>query len=382
MGKVDPVSVALGVDPWMSLPRHPATLAVVGLLDEGYTVQLLCLHGRVAEAARTALPDGSGVQVVGPRGARWVRGMHAARKTPRILASLPVTRSISATRASLSNLTQHELEARSVVRRWFGAEPSVTFLFGANPLTNRLLARQGSGPFVYVETGDFRMRPAGYTRQLVERRAIHVPLDEADAPDGLRRMHPVVFPVEEAFRTRRQRTNDSHTVSVVGFAGRLHEPKGVRHLVEAVRSLRLEGMDVKLELAGEGPQRVILEAMASQLEWFTMHGGIADQASLRRFYDGLDAYVVSSTSEANEGLPVSMLEALLSGVSVVATDVGAIKARVGDLVTMVSPGDPSELAQGIRRALRESPNEEAAAMRVPTPRQYAKALMEGVDDVG
>jgi glycosyltransferase involved in cell wall biosynthesis len=213
---------------------------------------------------------------------------------------------------------------------------------------------------------------------LEQRKVIHVPLSEDDALADTQVTPPLAFPVAETFRKPRHQPEAPRDDVRVGFAGRLHQSKGLLTLVEATRLLRSKGVSASLAIAGEGPEKARLAAIASHYRWLSLHEGIADESMLRRFYECLDVFVVASEPAANEGLPVSMLEALLSGARVVATDVGAIRARVGDLVTMVAPGETRSMAEGIIAALSSSRDHGEILSRIPTSSEYARGLLEGL----
>jgi glycosyltransferase involved in cell wall biosynthesis len=255
-------------------------------------------------------------------------------------------------------------------------------MFGANVLSAELLRRKEiTGRFMFVETGDFRLRSRDFANLLRERQAIHVPLAEEDVLEDLQIVEPLGFPVDEPFRsTLAAAAEATNRPARIGFAGRLHEAKGLLGLIEATRQVRATGRSVSLEIVGDGPERAALGEVADRLGWLNVREGIEDAAALREYYEGLAVYVVASTPAANEGLPVSMLEALLCGARVVATDVGAIRARVGDLVTLVPPGESRSMAEGIITALGSSPDHDEVRSRIPTPHEYAKRLLDALGD--
>jgi glycosyltransferase involved in cell wall biosynthesis len=284
----------------------------------------------------------------------------------------------------MSAVTREDLEAKSAIASWMKGRqrmPRLAILFGANPLTTSLLrdSRMRS-PLMFVETGDFRLRPKAVVGLLQERHAIHVPLADDDVIPGVRRVKPLGFPVDEAFRAQTKRVADAQ-IAQIGFAGRLEPEKGLTDLIDATRQLRAKGLPIELQVLGDGSEKDRLRVQGSTLEWFRMQEGIAATPQIRAFYDQLSVYVVPSTPRANEGLPVSMLEALLAGTQVVATDVGAIRDRMGDLVNIVPPSDPENLAKAIQQSLRKPPQSlDAVQKRVPTAESYVRALLDALSD--
>jgi glycosyltransferase involved in cell wall biosynthesis len=110
----------------------------------------------------------------------------------------------------------------------------------------------------------------------------------------------------------------------------------------------------RLSVAGSGPRREDLERLARELgiaEVTTFTGRLdnADMASLYR-----SAHLMLNASRV-DNLPISILEALASGVPVVSTDVGGIPHLVEHERTalLVSPGDPEAMAEAAGRLWRD-----------------------------
>ncbi len=128
------------------------------------------------------------------------------------------------------------------------------------------------------------------------------------------------------------------------FLGRLVPVKGVDLLLRAAGSLAIP---VHIRIAGDGPERARLVALAQRLGVdATFEGWIAGEhkeALLR----ACDAMVVPSRAE--EGLPTVLFEARARSLPIVATRVGAIaEALGGDThVRLVPQDDPTALAQAI-----------------------------------
>lgn len=143
---------------------------------------------------------------------------------------------------------------------------------------------------------------------------------------------------------------------VIGYCGRLREVKGVHVLLDAFAELSRELSDrtLKLRIAGSGETRAALEQQAErlgisrQIQWLGM---IEDTAT---FFHGLDIYVQPSFAE---GLPNSVMEAMVEQRAVVASDIGGNS----DLVTHEQTGlrfpvgDARALAQQLKR-LAEQPD--------------------------
>ena len=139
---------------------------------------------------------------------------------------------------------------------------------------------------------------------------------------------------------------------VVGWIGRLHPDKDPLNLLEA---LRRSPPDSKPELhawiAGEGELRAAMEdfvATHGLVDRVRFLGARSDVPELLR---SIDACVLSSRTE---GLPMALLEAMSSGLPVVATRVGGIPAALGDAGVLVPPEDPGALAAALDRLRADS----------------------------
>jgi glycosyltransferase involved in cell wall biosynthesis len=144
-------------------------------------------------------------------------------------------------------------------------------------------------------------------------------------------------------------------------AANLLPVKGHRYLFEALAVL--DG--VVLDVAGEGPLRAELEDRARGLP-VTFLGAISHSELLERLRGGSwDAVVLPSvpTDEGDqEGVPVSLIESMASGVPVVTTVSGAIPELVTDGAgLLVPPRDPRGLAAALKRLRDPALRRELAA---------------------
>jgi glycosyltransferase involved in cell wall biosynthesis len=78
---------------------------------------------------------------------------------------------------------------------------------------------------------------------------------------------------------------------------------------------------------------------------FKLFFTIPDAGRLLRAFD---IFVLPSRKE---GLPFVILESLLAGLPIIATDVGGVKEAVGDAGIIVPPDDSSALAQALAEAI-------------------------------
>ena len=137
----------------------------------------------------------------------------------------------------------------------------------------------------------------------------------------------------------------------IGAAGRLTPEKGFLDLITAVEALLDEGLDVRVSIAGDGPQRGALEQhiRASRHAARLALAGYVDD--MRAFYTELDLFCLSSL---REGMPNVVLEAMAMSLPVVATSAGGLSTflRDGDDALLCPPGSPAALADALRAAIR------------------------------
>ena len=133
---------------------------------------------------------------------------------------------------------------------------------------------------------------------------------------------------------------------VVGTVGRLAAVKDQAALVRAFAEVVKRMPDARLVIAGDGPMRKELEALVEQLGlpgrvWIT--GDRDDIPDILRL---LDIFVLPSLGE---GISNTILEAMATGLPIVATDVGGNRELVeeGCNGRLVPVGDPARLAEAI-----------------------------------
>jgi glycosyltransferase involved in cell wall biosynthesis len=136
---------------------------------------------------------------------------------------------------------------------------------------------------------------------------------------------------------------------IVLAVSRLTRQKGIDVAVEA---LSLLPDDVVLVVLGEGPERAALEALAREHvgeSRVIFPGRVPDVAAwLRR----ASVYVQPARWE---GFGLAVLEAMVCGLPVVATNVSSLPELVADGETglLVPPDDPAALARAVERALAD-----------------------------
>ena len=116
-------------------------------------------------------------------------------------------------------------------------------------------------------------------------------------------------------RSNANRSSESKVTCV--FVGRLGEQKNLTLLMAAFA--RLQNLDVKLKIVGEGPDRSKLESLAKSLGIDNQVQFLGNISNVGEVLAASDVFLMSS---AWEGLPIALIEATLAGLPVVVTNVG------------------------------------------------------------
>ena len=141
----------------------------------------------------------------------------------------------------------------------------------------------------------------------------------------------------------------------LAFVGRLAEVKGVPVLLEALSEIAQNFPGLRVTLIGDGPERANLEARAHclGLDSVVHFTGYMSQSQVAEILSEADALVLPSFAE---GVPVTLMEAMASGLPVLATRVGGISELVEDGVSgyLVPPGNVNALTERLRDLLDDA----------------------------
>ncbi len=167
---------------------------------------------------------------------------------------------------------------------------------------------------------------------------------------------------------------------VVGWIGRMTTIKRVPDVLAAFRRLRALGVDARLCLVGDGPDREAIERRAHDLGIVRQTLFLGYQRDVAPYYAFFDALLLPS---GNEGTPVVAIESLAAGTPVVASRVGGVPDVVDDGVDglLVPVGDVEAIAAALER-LAHDPELRARMGRAGRERVIPRYRVERlVDDV-
>jgi glycosyltransferase involved in cell wall biosynthesis len=201
------------------------------------------------------------------------------------------------------------------------------FRAGAFRFVERALARRASKVIAITQAlARFQVERVGLPREKVE--VIQYGLDDMPQPWGVNPPDPV--------------PPDAHVLLAVC---RLEPQKGVDTAITALPQLP----GAHLVVLGEGPERARLESLARTLRVpVYLPGRVPDVAAWLRRADVLVHPV------RWEGFGLAVLEAMLAGLPVVASNVSSLPELVGDAGILVPPDDPFALAAAVHQVSADS----------------------------
>jgi glycosyltransferase involved in cell wall biosynthesis len=140
--------------------------------------------------------------------------------------------------------------------------------------------------------------------------------------------------------------------TMVGVVARLDLQKGFEYLLRAARDLCKTTRDLKIVIVGEGPDRDKVEDIIQQYGLQSSVVLAGQQSNMPSVYAAMDIFVLPSL---NEGLPMTVLEAMAASKPVIATRVGAIGSVIqdGENGLLVAPKDSEGLQNAIAGLLSD-----------------------------
>lgn len=142
--------------------------------------------------------------------------------------------------------------------------------------------------------------------------------------------------------------------------GSLQEYKGHRHLLDACRQLVNDGVEVEVELIGDGELRGELESLASRvgLAGRVVFRGRRPSDEVHEALRRCDVFALASVqleSGFMDGIPNVLVEALAVGRPVVASNLPGVRELIidGDTGLLAEPAQPTTIAAALRRISTE-----------------------------
>jgi glycosyltransferase involved in cell wall biosynthesis len=153
---------------------------------------------------------------------------------------------------------------------------------------------------------------------------------------------------------RKQLKIPADNAEVIGTVASLYKTKGLEHLIQAMATLK-DKDNLRLAIIGDGPEKKNLLQLIGELDLTNVVYLVGAKKNAAQYLKGFDVFVLPSVKE---GLPLTILEAGLAGLPVVATRVGGVPEIIdnkknGLLVDSQKPGD---LSIAINHMLQDKPS--------------------------
>lgn len=258
---------------------------------------------------------------------------------------------ISISRALARNLGGY-LSLRSLVRRAREIDPDIIHVQGAELAgVGARLARRVRKPYVlsigdFVDPGQSVSRSRRFIKKVVVASdAVRVDLvNRIGLPREL--IEVVSDGVDMAHYPERAARLGGPRVPVVGTIDRLVESKGQEYFVRAAHLLAVRGRNVHFVIAGEGPDRKWVQNLVSELDLAGRVTFAREPVDQFEVLKAIDILVVPALREAL-GLPV--IEAMASGIPVIATSAGGVFSLIenGKTGVLVPKKDPDAIARQV-----------------------------------
>jgi glycosyltransferase involved in cell wall biosynthesis len=156
------------------------------------------------------------------------------------------------------------------------------------------------------------------------------------------------------FKPRNRGTPSPSTSTHLVVTRNLEPIYDIPTALHCVSILRSSVPNIRLSIAGSGPQRAELQNLVTQLKIADIvdFTGKLCPDEMAALYQSADIMLNPTTVD---NMPNSVLEALACGVAVVTTNVGGIPYIVEDGKTalLVDPGDPAAMAEQVKRLLED-----------------------------
>ncbi len=139
---------------------------------------------------------------------------------------------------------------------------------------------------------------------------------------------------------------------IVGSLGRFSEVKGYKYLVQACSRLYAEGRNIFLLLVGEGSTAPSLKKLASESHLKDSFRIVVPKGDVKPYLFLMDIFCLPSLQE---GLGLSLMEAMASGCACVASDIGGLSELISEAENGLLSGsrDVSSIKQKIEVLLED-----------------------------
>ncbi len=148
------------------------------------------------------------------------------------------------------------------------------------------------------------------------------------------------------------------TVLFVGGMDTAHYFKGVKYFLEAILFLQKKNINLQAVLVGDGDLKVGFEQLARSFDLKnTVFAGSVSDSDLPAYYNMADLLVLPSINKS-EAFGMVLLEAMASGVPVIASNLPGVRSVAADGGVLVEPGNYQDIADAIQGFFMSDGNRE------------------------
>ena len=207
---------------------------------------------------------------------------------------------------------------------------------------------------IYARTSmlDTKMRPAEFIASIsaFNRDFLACLVKDQSIPRKTRVVHCGIFP--EKYGTCEKPLKAGSPLEII-CVGSLKPIKGQRYLVEACRILKEKDIPFHCTLVGDGPEMPDIRGRVERysLQDYVTLAGSKDEEQVSRMLPAANCYVQPSLAE---GIPVAIMEALCTGLPVVATAYSGFSGSP-EAVTGIRAEEAGELIKGLSVIYRDLP---------------------------
>ena len=213
---------------------------------------------------------------------------------------------------------------------------------------------------------------AGYIAQLYNKTMLKLVLGKADkiivtnkkqlSSPFLRDYAEKIMVIPSGIDTEKFRpvkaNKQKNSIFFLSVLDRYHRYKGLDYLLSALKIVKEEVRDVKLIVGGGGELLTHYREMASSLglKNNVKFVGYIPQDEIIGYYNGSELFVLPSTSQAQEGFGIVLLEAMACGLPIVATDIVGMADEIekNKAGVVVRPREIDSLADAILASLKNN----------------------------
>ena len=188
---------------------------------------------------------------------------------------------------------------------------------------------------------------------------------------------------EDFFEKTRDISIDNKAEGTILYVGRLVSAKGVYRLIKAVEILNTKGIDYKLFIAGDGPDKEVLEKYVAEKRLKVQFFGKVNHDQISDLYRSAEIFVSLNPSEP---FGITFAEALLSKCKIVCPTTGGQVEYLQEWkesVSFINGDSAADIAHGIGKLLGrgEYPRLNDEVRETYTYQSVAKSISKFLQDI-